>query len=129
MVRHVGFAQAYSFKYSPRPGTPAASIEGQIPEEVRADRLARLQVALSEQHLNFNLSCVRRTLPVLIEKVGRQPGQMIGRSPYLQAVSVPVDTSLLGQIVDVEIVGAGPSSLSGVIKMRQGAARPALIGA
>jgi tRNA-2-methylthio-N6-dimethylallyladenosine synthase len=128
MVRHVGFAQAYSFKYSSRPGTPAASIEDQISEGVRTERLARLQVALSEQHLNFNKSCVGRTLPVLFEKLGRQPGQMIGRSPYLQAVTAATDDTLLGQIVDVEIVGAGPSSLSGVIKARHGAVRLAMIG-
>jgi tRNA-2-methylthio-N6-dimethylallyladenosine synthase len=129
MVRHVGFAQAYSFKYSPRPGTPAASIESQIPEGVRTERLGRLQVALSEQHLNFNQKCIGRTLPVLFEKLGRQPGQMIGRSPYLQAVTAVADETLLGQIVDVEIVGAGPSSLSGVIKVRHGAARLAILEA
>jgi tRNA-2-methylthio-N6-dimethylallyladenosine synthase len=116
IVRHVGFAQSYSFKYSSRPGTPAASIEGQVPERVRAERLGRLQELLVSQQRAFNTSCVGRTLPVLLEKKGREPGQVIGRSPYLQGVHMPADERLIGEIVDVDIVGAGPNSLAGVIK-------------
>ena len=126
MVRHVGFAQAYCFKYSSRPGTPAASIEAQVPEPVRTQRLARLQAALLEQHASFNHSCVGRSLPVLLEKAGRQPGDLVGRSPYLQTVSTAAPESLLGEIVDVDIVAAGPNSLSGVIKAHHGVAYPTL---
>ena len=85
LFAEVGFAQAYSFKYSPRPGTPAASIDDQVPERVKAERLARLQALLELQQRAFAERCVGRTLPVLFEKAGRRPGQLIGRSPYLQS--------------------------------------------
>ena len=120
VVRHAGFAQAYAFKYSSRPGTPAASIEAQIPEPVKVERLARLQTALQAQHLAFNRACVGRTLPVLFDKVGRLPGQLIGRSPYLQSVTTTARSDLLGQIAAVDILEAGPNSLSGVIRAWQG---------
>jgi tRNA-2-methylthio-N6-dimethylallyladenosine synthase len=115
MVRNVGFAQAYSFKYSDRPGTPAASIEQQVPEALKAERLARLQAVIAEQQMNFNAACIGRSLPVLFEKPGRQRGQLIGRSPYLQSVHAEGDADLMGRIIDVEISGAGPNSLAGVI--------------
>ena len=119
MVRGIGFAQAYSFKYSPRPGTPAANITQQVPEGVKIERLKALQALLWSQQSSFNAACVGRSLPVLFEKLGRKDGQAIGRSPYLQSVHVDGGTDviarLMGQILDVEISAAGPNSLSGVI--------------
>ena len=114
LVREVNYAQAYSFKYSPRPGTPAATAE-QVPEDEKADRLARLQALLTEQQTAFQQACVGRTLPVLIEKPGRKAGQMVGRSPYLQAVHLDTDADTRGQIIQTAITGAGPNSLAGRI--------------
>ena len=115
MVRQVGFAQAYSFKYSPRPGTPAANMD-QLPEAVKADRLSRLQGLLNHQQTSFNSGCIGKIFPVLFERLGRRAGQLIGRSPYLQAVHADAAPELLGDIMPVEIAAAGPNSLSGVIK-------------
>jgi len=115
-VETVGFAQAYSFKYSARPGTPAAERVEQVDEEVKADRLARLQALLSAQQAAFNQRMVGRTLDVLWEGSGRKTGQLSGRSPYLQAVHAEGDPALHGRITAVEIAGAGPNSLQGVIK-------------
>jgi tRNA-2-methylthio-N6-dimethylallyladenosine synthase len=112
LVREVRYASAYSFKYSPRPGTPAATAK-QVPEPQKADRLARLQALLAEQQAEFQAGCVGRTLSVLIEKAGRHPGQMVGRSPYLQAVHLDCDSGLTGRIVEAEITSAGPNSLAG----------------
>jgi tRNA-2-methylthio-N6-dimethylallyladenosine synthase len=112
LVREVGYASAYSFKYSPRPGTPAATAE-QVPEEEKAERLARLQTLLSEQQARFQADCVGRTLAILIEKPGRHPGQMVGRSPYLQAVHLECEPTMTGQIIDTTIISAGPNSLAG----------------
>ena len=113
LVEAVGYASAFSFKYSPRPGTPAAALPDQVPEPVKAERLARLQDRLAAQTRAFSLSTVGRRLPVLLEKRGRQAGQLIGRSPYLQAVWTEAPDALLGQIVDIDIVSVGPNSLSG----------------
>jgi tRNA-2-methylthio-N6-dimethylallyladenosine synthase len=121
-VERVNFAQAFSFKYSPRPGTPAASANEQIPEEVKAERLARLQHLLSDQQAAFNRSMAGQTLKVLWEREGRQEGQLTGRSPYLQAVHADAPNELLGEISAVEIVGCGQNSLRGVIKNRNGLA-------
>lgn len=115
VVREVGFAQAYSFKYSPRPGTPAANME-QLAEAVKADRLSRLQDLLNRQQTSFNSGCIGKIFPVLFERIGRRAGQLIGRSPYLQAVHADAAPELLGHIMPVEIAAAGPNSLSGVIK-------------
>jgi len=116
LVRQVGFAQAYSFKYSARPGTPAANMDGQVPEPVKADRLARLQELLHSQQSRFNAGCVGKVFPVLFEKMGRRAGQLVGRSPYLQAVHAEAEPSLLGHILPVEISGAGTNSLAGVVR-------------
>ena len=113
LVDSVGYASAFSFKYSPRPGTPAASMPGQVPEPVKAERLARLHALLESQTRAFNAATVGRRLPVLLEKRGRQPGQLIGRSPYLQAVWTEAPDVRLGQVVEIEITGNGPNSLSG----------------
>ncbi|RTL67503.1 MAG: tRNA (N6-isopentenyl adenosine(37)-C2)-methylthiotransferase MiaB [Hyphomicrobiales bacterium] len=115
LVEAVGFAQTYSFKYSPRPGTPAASMASQVPDDVKSERLARLQKLLHDQQTAFNRSCVGRTLPVLFEREGRHPGQLVGRSPYLQAVHAEAPASWVGHTVDVEIVGQGPNSLAGKV--------------
>lgn len=112
----VGFAAAYSFKYSPRPGTPAEKLDDQIPDEVKADRLARLQSVIERQQAMFSKRCVGRTLPVLFEKPGRRPEQLIGRSPYLQSVHAEAPADMLGRIVPVEISAFGPNSLAGVIR-------------
>ena len=116
MVERVGFAQAFSFKYSARPGTPGANLEDQLPDAVKSERLARLQALLDTQQAAFNATCVGRTMPVLFEKPGRHDGQLIGRSPYLQAVHAQAEPDLLGQIVNVEILSCGPNSLAGVIR-------------
>lgn len=115
LISDVGFAQAYTFKYSPRPGTPAAKIDDQIGEDVKTQRLARLQALLEVEHAKFNAGCVGMTVPVLFEKAGRQTGQLIGRSPYLQHVSATGSTDLVGQIRTVEISSASPYSLAGVL--------------
>jgi tRNA-2-methylthio-N6-dimethylallyladenosine synthase len=112
LVGEVRYAMAYSFKYSPRPGTPAAAAV-QVPEPEKSDRLARLQALLTAQQAAFQAECVGRTLPVLIEKPGRHPGQMVGRSPYLQAVHLDCGPGLTGRIADSVIVAAATNSLSG----------------
>ncbi|MGE0698483.1 MAG: tRNA (N6-isopentenyl adenosine(37)-C2)-methylthiotransferase MiaB [Hyphomicrobiaceae bacterium] len=116
IVREVGFAQAFSFKYSPRPGTPASTMDGQLAEEVKSERLARLQALLEEQQAAFAGRLVGTTVPVLFERAGRKPGQLVGRSPYLQPVHATAGPEWLGRIAPTEIVSAGPNSLSGVMK-------------
>jgi tRNA-2-methylthio-N6-dimethylallyladenosine synthase len=115
VVRAVGFAQAYSFKYSPRPGTPAASLDTQIPAEIASQRLTRLQALLGEQQATFNAECVGKIFPVLFEKAGRHEGQLVGRSPYLQPVHAAAESSFLGRILPVEISAASPYSLAGTV--------------
>ncbi|HEX2151369.1 MAG TPA: TRAM domain-containing protein, partial [Stellaceae bacterium] len=115
LVREIGFAQAFSFKYSPRPGTPAATAANQIPEPVKAGRLAELQALLQQQQRAFNAACIGRVLPVLFEKPGRHDGQLVGRSPYLQAVHAASGPERIGEIVPVMIHGAEPNSLAGVV--------------
>jgi tRNA-2-methylthio-N6-dimethylallyladenosine synthase len=115
LVRAVGHASAFSFKYSRRPGTPAASMPGQVEETVKDERLARLNALLDEQARAFNASQVGKVLPVLFERAGRHPGQLIGRSPYLQAVHALAPDRLLGQIVPVRIESAARMSLAGAL--------------
>ncbi|MFZ1104255.1 MAG: tRNA (N6-isopentenyl adenosine(37)-C2)-methylthiotransferase MiaB [Hyphomicrobiaceae bacterium] len=112
LLEEVGFAQAYTFKYSPRPGTPAAA-KGQLSDEVKDRRLQRVLEAVTKSQTSFNSSCVGRVIPVLLERHGRHPGQLVGRSPYMQAVHVSAEASLCGHVVAVEIVAAGANSLSG----------------
>ena len=113
LVKDVGYASAYSFKYSPRPGTPAAEHTNQIPETEKSCRLQFLQSLIHSQQTAFNAGQVGKTMPVLLEKPGRDLGQLVGRSPYLQAVHVPADVSLIGKIVDTHITAVGTNSLSG----------------
>jgi tRNA-2-methylthio-N6-dimethylallyladenosine synthase len=113
LVREAGYASAFSFKYSRRPGTPASAMTGQVADAVKAERLARLQALLEEQQQAFNDAQIGRTLPVLFEKPGRRDGQVAGRSPYLQAVHCNGAKSLIGQIAPVRIVAATRNSLTG----------------
>jgi tRNA-2-methylthio-N6-dimethylallyladenosine synthase len=115
LVRAVNYAQAFSFKYSSRPGTPAASMEDHLDEDVKSDRLARLQGLIVEQQLEFNRATVGRRLKVLLERQGKKPGQLIGKSPYLQSVHVMAPGLAIGDLVEVEILSAGPNSLEGTL--------------
>ena len=117
LVRAVGYASAFSFKYSRRPGTPGAAMPGQVDEAVKAERLARLQALLEAQQVAFNASTVGRTVPVLFDKPGRKPGQVLGRSPYLQAVHVEGPQHLIGRIVPVRIGDAARNSLAGQLEL------------
>ena len=112
IVREVGYAAAFSFKYSARPGTPAATMDGQVPEPLKDERLQRLQSLLAEQSRAFNASKVGQTTRILIDRVGRRPGQMIGKSPWLQSVFVDTDAKI-GDMVDVRLTAALPNSLAG----------------
>jgi tRNA-2-methylthio-N6-dimethylallyladenosine synthase len=103
LIDKVGYTSAYSFKYSKRPGTPAASDETQVDEQVKTDRLAALQQLISSQQLAFNKSCEGRVMPVLIERDGGREGQMTGRSPYMQSVYLDGNSSMIGQIVNMKI--------------------------
>jgi len=117
LVGEARYASAFSFKYSRRPGTPASAMPGQVPEEVKAERLARLQALLDDQQRAFNDKTVGRTLPVLFERPGRQPGQAIGRSPYLQAVHAENAQGLIGRIVAARITGAARNSLAAELEL------------
>jgi tRNA-2-methylthio-N6-dimethylallyladenosine synthase len=113
LVRRVNYAQAFSFKYSARPGTPAATAARQVPDDVKAARLAELQALLSAQQDAFNAACKGRVMDVLFEKPGRKPGQAVGRSPYLQPVHVDGASKLIGGIGSVRIADVLPNSLKG----------------
>ncbi len=112
-IRNVGYASAYSFKYSRRPGTPGAKRDDQVPEAVKVERLTILQDLLLSQQVAFNEAQIGKTLPVLFDKKGRHEGQICGRSPYLQSVYVQGSASLIGSITDVNITGAGRNALTG----------------
>ena len=120
IVDAVRYASAYSFKYSPRPGTPAAVMEDQIPREIMDDRLQRLQARINEHQLEFNRSKVGCDTKVLLERKGRLPGQMIGRSPWLQSVHVDTDAHA-GDLLDVTLVSAGPNSMTGAMLQKAAA--------
>ncbi len=113
VVEEVGYAQAYSFRYSARPGTPAASLPDQVERSVASERLQRLQARLAHHGKAFAKRCVGRTLPVLLERSGRRPGQLVGRSPYLQAVHLTAPDRLRGQVAPVRIERAEANSLAG----------------
>lgn len=123
LVREVEYAQAYSFMYSARPGTPAAEREDQVEDHVKAARLAELQEELNRQQRAFNDASVGKVMPVLLERVGKEQGQLVGRSPYMQAVYIDVGDSetaaqYFGKLVDMKIVSAGPRSLKGELNRR-----------
>lgn len=113
LVRDIRFSQSFSFKYSPRYGTPAAALNTQVPEAIKTERLERLQDLLKDQQLEFNESCVGQRMSVLFEKAGRKTGQLIAKSVYLQSVHVDASERLIGQIMDVDIIGFGQFGLEG----------------
>ena len=115
LVKQVGYAQCYSFKYSPRPGTPASMVEDQVPEEVKSTRLAILQDLLRSQQLEFNKQFIGKDMDVMFDKAGKYSRQIIGKSPYLQSVIVESDDNIIGEIKKVHITEAGLNSLIGEI--------------
>jgi tRNA-2-methylthio-N6-dimethylallyladenosine synthase len=121
LVREVGHAQAYSFKYSPRPGTPAADMADQIPMEIMDERLQRLQAQIVADQTAFNRNTVGKTCDVLLERPGKFAGQLIGKSPWLQSVHVLAPELSIGNIVSVQITDSGPLSLKGEPTMRAAA--------
>jgi tRNA-2-methylthio-N6-dimethylallyladenosine synthase len=114
LVEEIDFAQAFSFKYSPRPGTPAATMRGQVGDQVRTERLRVLQALLADQGRAFQEASVGRTLPVLLERPGRYPSQLVGRTPYLQSVHVSAPGARLGDLIDVRISACHAHSLAAV---------------
>jgi len=114
LVDEVKYAQAYSFKYSARPGTPAATMEGQIPVGVMDERLQRLQAALNRDQMAFNQASVGKTCDVLVERKGKHPGQWLGKSPWLQSVWFEGDAAI-GDLIGIELAEAGPNSLRGLL--------------
>jgi tRNA-2-methylthio-N6-dimethylallyladenosine synthase len=127
LIEAVGYASAFSFKYSPRPGTPAADRPDQVPEPVKEERLAVLQAAIERHRQAFNARSRGATFDVLFEKAGRHPGQLVGRSPYLQAVQVLAPATLLGELASVTIDHVGPNSLFGTLREPSGIpARPSI---
>ena len=121
IVDQVRYAQCYSFKYSPRPGTPAATMDGQIAAEVMDERLARLQAAINRHQLDFNAATVGRRTDILLERKGRHPGQLVGKTPWLQSVHVTAPELAIGDMVEVDIISAGPNSLAGKPSRRKAA--------
>jgi tRNA-2-methylthio-N6-dimethylallyladenosine synthase len=112
LVDAVAYAQAFSFKYSPRPGTPAAAMDGQIPREVMDERLQRLQASINRDQLGFNQRSVGKRCSVLVERKGKRPGQWLGKSPWLQSVFFEGEAAI-GDLVEVALASAGPNSLAG----------------
>jgi tRNA-2-methylthio-N6-dimethylallyladenosine synthase len=115
LVDDVQFVQAYSFKYSPRPGTPAATMQDAVADRTKDERLSRLQDRLEVHQTAFNRSCVGRIMPVLFDRAGRFPGQLVGRSPYMQPVHATVPARMLGAIAPVTITKSTTNSLGGEI--------------
>ena len=121
LVREVEYAQAFSFKYSARPGTPAAERDDHVPNDVAAARLSRLQRVLDDQKRRFNAGMVRRTLPVLFERRGRHPGQVAGRTPFMQWLHVDGDDALIGSVALATVIDASPNGLAGALAGSAGA--------
>ena len=128
LVEEVGYAAAYSFKYSPRPGTPAADMPGQVPDPVQTERLLRLQAAIDRHQAEFNRGCIGRSFDILFEKPGRYPGQLVGRSPYLQPVHVMASPGLIGEIHQVAVTALDTYSMFGNL-VGSAAASQALVAA
>jgi tRNA-2-methylthio-N6-dimethylallyladenosine synthase len=116
LVDAVGYAQAFSFKYSARPGTPAATMDGQVPREVMDERLQRLQAALNRDQLAFNQRSAGRRCTVLVDRKGKLPGQWLGKSPWLQSVFFEGQAGI-GDLVEVDLISAGPNSLAGAVRV------------
>ena len=115
LIDEVGFSGAYSFTFSARPGTPAAEMDDQVPQEKKSDRLHRLQAAITRHQRGFNAGFAGRTVDVLLEKPGRLPGQLVGRSPYLQTVQIMAPAKLIGSIKRVTITEVGSNTLFGAL--------------
>jgi tRNA-2-methylthio-N6-dimethylallyladenosine synthase len=115
LVKEVGYIQAYSFKYSPRPGTPASVLQMQVPEEIKAERLEELQSCINQLQLNFNQSFAGKTVDVLFERDGKIAGQIVGKTPYMQSVVVNADNSLFGNLLPIKIKAGHGNSLAGEI--------------
>jgi tRNA-2-methylthio-N6-dimethylallyladenosine synthase len=119
LIERVGFTSAYSFTYSKRPGTPGASMQGQIHDSIKATRLQQVQALLNKQQTAFNEKFIGRTVPILFERAGKKDGQIMGRSPHMHSVFVMVESNLvpqlIGQIRDVHITGGYANSLAGVL--------------
>jgi tRNA-2-methylthio-N6-dimethylallyladenosine synthase len=120
IVAEVRYASAYSFKYSARPGTPAAVMDDQVPREVMDERLQRLQARIAHHQLAFNLSTVGRDTELLVEREGKHPGQVIGRSPWLQSVHVE-SSAEPGTMLDITLTAAGPNSMAGALRKKEAA--------
>jgi tRNA-2-methylthio-N6-dimethylallyladenosine synthase len=129
LIEEVGYAGAFSFKYSARPGTPAAELADQIADDVKTERLQRLQQAIDRHHAGFNQSCRGQTFDVLFERMGRHPGQIVGRSPYLQPVQVMAAAAMIGEVAPVTITDVGPNSLFGTLAQPREAREPMLLQA
>ena len=119
LVAEIGYAAAYSFTYSPRPGTPAAEMAEQVPETEKSERLQELQALIERQQTAFNQACIGKTFDVLFDKEGRKPGQLVGRSPYLQAVHAMAEPSSIGEIAPVTVTGIGTNTLFGAVTRPQ----------
>jgi tRNA-2-methylthio-N6-dimethylallyladenosine synthase len=128
LISEIGISGAYTFKYSPRPGTPGADMDDQVAEDVKTERLHRLQHEIWRHQAAFNQSCLGRNLSVLFEREGRYPGQLVGRSPYLQPVQVTVPSSLIGNIAEVSVTEISSNSLFGVLAHAP-VQQPFLVGA
>jgi tRNA-2-methylthio-N6-dimethylallyladenosine synthase len=126
LIEEIGYSGAFSFKYSQRPGTPGADMDDQVPEAVKSERLQRLQELIDRQQAAFNQSCVGKSFDVLFEKPGRHPGQIVGRSPYLQPVPVTAPPALIGETATVTITAAEGNSLFGTLKHSTAQAREEL---
>jgi len=125
LIRDVVFASAYSFKYSARPGTPAANMKNLVREDVKSARLTELQNLITEQYFEFNKKTVGTTLPVLFERKGRHEGQLQGRTPFYQAINVPANERLLGEFVNVKVTSATANALVGEVEMVENIAKSA----
>ncbi len=120
LIKQVGYASAFSFKYSPRPGTPGALMSDQVDEEIASERLGQLQELIKHQQAEFNQQCVGTKMDVLLERKGRKQGQLAGRSPFLQAVHVDAPADLIGTIAPLVIKSVGPNSLYGQLLVKTG---------
>jgi tRNA-2-methylthio-N6-dimethylallyladenosine synthase len=126
LVDEVGYASAFSFKYSARPGTPAADMDDQISDEVKSERLYRLQAAVDRHQAAFNAQCIGRTFDILFDRPGRYPGQIVGRSPYLQPVQVMAPPTMIGDVATVRITQMSTNSLFGALVEAPTGAEPML---
>ena len=113
LARKINFVQGYSFCYSPRPGTPGALMEDQVPEDIKKERLQHFQKLINEQQLEYNKSCIGKTLAVLFDGKGNKDGQIVGKSPYMQSVIIDGEENIIGKVANVKITQAGPNSLKG----------------